>query len=204
MILEQPLLNLVRLDTFDGVTWVPWAGAVRSLTVQRGGQRSGPVSTVKPGILSATLVNAGDPLAEGVLKPNLPIRMVTPYTTLDDFDAPYAGLSLDERDALWAGSTLNDLANEAVELVTIFTGRIHDLNSAYLLDKSTGATTTTVTITASDAVASHANVTRYGAVTEGGVERETWAARIIRLAASSVTEIEPPADDSPIVRYAIG
>lgn len=86
---------------------------------------------------------------------------------------------------------------------TVFTGRIVDLSSKYRVDKRTGKRTTLVTLTAADSVRSHSAVTRYGAVTAGGVGYETWAQRINRLVLSAQTSVNPPADDSPIVRYAI-
>lgn len=86
---------------------------------------------------------------------------------------------------------------------TVFTGRVVDIFVSYKLDKQSGKSTTIVTFTAADSVRSHSAITRFGAVTDGGVGYESWAQRIIRLAASSATEVNPPADDSPIVRYAI-
>jgi hypothetical protein len=86
---------------------------------------------------------------------------------------------------------------------TVFTGRFVDLYTAHKLDKSTGKFTRLVTIVAADSVRSHAAVTRHGAVTSGGAGFETWAQRIARLASSAVTTVNAPADDSPIVRYAI-
>lgn len=87
---------------------------------------------------------------------------------------------------------------------TVFTGRIVDLSTTYKLNKSTGDTTTVVSLIAADSVRSHAAIKRNGAVTSGGVGYETWATRIIRLSTSALTDVNEPADDSPIVRYAIG
>lgn len=87
--------------------------------------------------------------------------------------------------------------------VAFYTARILDLDTVYRLNKRTAKTTTLVTLVAVDAVSNHANITRYGAVTPGSVGYETWANRIIRLAESSATPINPPTDDNPIVRYAI-
>ena len=86
---------------------------------------------------------------------------------------------------------------------SIFRGRIVDLATAYKLDKKSGKKTTFVTVIAADAVRAHGAVTRYGAVAAGGVGYETWAQRINRLVLSAQTDVNPPADDSPIVRYAI-
>ncbi len=85
----------------------------------------------------------------------------------------------------------------------IFTGNILDVDTAYALNKKTGKLSTYVTVTIVDAVAAHTNVTRYGAVTAGGAGYESWANRIIRLAASSTATINPPIDDNPIARYGI-
>jgi len=87
--------------------------------------------------------------------------------------------------------------------IPIFTGAIADLDTAHNFNKTTGEMRSVTTVTAADAVATLNNITRYGAVTPGGGGRETWAARIIRLAASATTPINLPQDDSPIVRYAI-
>lgn len=85
----------------------------------------------------------------------------------------------------------------------IFTGRIVDIDTRYQVDKSTGRKDTFVTISAADSVRDHANTTRYGAVTAGGVGYETWAQRIIRLSSSATTPVETPADDAPIQKYGI-
>lgn len=168
MIAEHPLLGILTLETYDPDTaaWTAWTPDLNQTTIQRGGARNGPTTTVEPGILTARLVNAGDPLAGSTLRPNLPLR-------------------------IRAGEE------------PIFTGRIHDLATTYELDKSSGELTTFVSISASDAVASLANTIRYGAVTDGGIGFETWAQRINRLALSAVTTVDPPGDDSPIVRYSL-
>lgn len=170
MIHEQPITNLLAFESYDAATatWIGWTGALRALGATRGGKRAGVTATVEVGILSAELVNAGDPLQDARLAPNVPVRII---------------------------STLN---NEP-----IFTGKLVDLDVDYELDKSTGKTYSITKLAAADAVAAHNNTTRYGAVTDGGAGFESWANRIIRLAASSTTPINPPEDDDPIVRYAI-
>lgn len=170
MIQERAVLDFLLFETSDddGSTWVEWTGDLNSLDVSRGGERSGASSKVEVGTLSAVLINAGDPLAGGELKPNAVVRL-----------------------------------RHRVTGDTVYTGRLVDLSTVYRLDKQTGKTTTVVSFTAADSVRSHQAITRYGAVTAGGVGYETWAQRIIRLSASAVTDVNPPADDSPIVRYAI-
>lgn len=81
----------------------------------------------------------------------------------------------------------------------IYTGRVSDISMTHTLDKQRNVSVTRVSILATDAVAAHAATTRYGAISDP----ETWAQRITRLAASALTEVELPPDDSPIVRYAI-
>jgi hypothetical protein len=170
LILEQPVVAFLVFETSDddGDTWVEWTGALNTVESNRGGKRSGASSTVEVGTLTATLINAGDPLDSEDLKPNVKVRLR--HRVTDD---------------------------------TVYTGRIVDLSTAYQLDKQTGETTTLVTLVTADAVRSHSAVTRYGAVTDGGAGFETWALRMNRLAASAMTDVNPPADDSPIVRYAI-
>lgn len=83
----------------------------------------------------------------------------------------------------------------------IFTGWISDIDMAHAIDKRKNRVTTTVTISAVDAVQAHANTTRYGAITSEGFE--TWEARIQRLAASSIVPISAPDVTAPVVRYAL-
>lgn len=85
----------------------------------------------------------------------------------------------------------------------IYTGRINDINTVTLLNKTTGVETDHVNLVAVDGIAALSNTTRYGAVTDGGAGYETWAHRIIRLADSAPAgvDVQAPADDSPIVRY---
>jgi hypothetical protein len=202
MISEQPVLNLLRFDTFDSGVWVPWSAVLNEFEINRGGKRSGVVTTVEPGMLSATLIGA-DPATDSRLRPNVPIRVVTPYTRLDEFDAVNAGMTLDELDALWAGKTLGQFDSAFTPLFPVFTGSVLDLASTFSIDKRTGKKTRVTTLTATDAVQSHAATPRHGAVSSGVDEFETWAQRILRLTSSAVTEVQPPADDSPIVRYAL-
>lgn len=175
MITEIAVLEFLVLETSeDGVDWIEWTGALREIDGGRGGKRSGASTTVEVGFISATLINSGDPLTDSGLKPNLRVR-------------------LRHRDAVDVDE--NPLA--------VFTGRIVDLFTIYRLDKQTGVTTTIVNLTAADSVRSHGAITVAGAVTSGGVGYEQWAARINRLAASALTDVETKTDDLPIVRYAI-
>ena len=89
--------------------------------------------------------------------------------------------------------------NRPVRLVTaigrepIWSGVTNDIDSTYSLNKDTGEMTTFVNLSAVDAVAPLVGTTRYGAVIEGGVQSETWANRINRLALSAPAgvDVEP-------------
>lgn len=94
------------------------------------------------------------------------------------------------------------VADASLPGAIIWTGVISDIETDYDIDKS-GDSVAYVHVSAVDAVSAHKANTRYGAVTDGGVGYERWAARINRLAASSTTPINPPGDDTPIVRYAV-
>ena len=166
MIIERPLTGFLSLQIWadDISDWEDWTDDLSAVQITRGGKRSGVAVSVDPGMLSATLVNAGDPATDGRVRPNAPVRI---------------GLAEPFR--------------------PIFTGRIVDVFTAVTLDKTSGAETLRVSFTATDSAAALANTTRYGVVSEP----ETWAQRIRRLADSVTTDIEPPADDSDFVRYAI-
>ena len=99
--------------------------------------------------------------------------------------------------------------NQSVRLVMastevpVFTGTILDVDVQRVRDAAVQAERLVATVTCVDAVAVLGSRTRYGAVTSGGAGFESWANRIIRLAASSPTDVELPEDDSPIVIYSI-
>lgn len=80
----------------------------------------------------------------------------------------------------------------------IFTGVVQDAHSG-IERVGGGLTRNRITVTAVDAVASHAKNTRYGAVTDGGVGHETWAERITRLGMSSDTPVALP--EEPTTPY---
>ncbi|SDQ11207.1 hypothetical protein [Microbacterium sp. cf332] len=84
----------------------------------------------------------------------------------------------------------------AGDLLPIFTGRIADVFATVTFEKTSGARTLRVTLSAVDSVTAHANTTRYGVISDP----ETWAQRITRLADSALTEVVLPEDDSPLVR----
>lgn len=335
MILESALYPALELETFESGVWTPWLGKANSVSISRGGKRNGISATVGVGTLTCTLINSGDPLAGGSLKPNLPIRIGKPpvgpetvtVAAATVYSQTFEGVANNASNpdswvtvsgtavnTLWGGSPLSQgnysmtvgrtatggaattsrtitgltvglsttvtaiacslapsgttgtigvsgigsattvavsasantnfsytfvptatshtvfltLANGSgsgqvgtwdnivvtrnsylapnpayVAPVPVFTGRIVDVDVDYAMDKSTGSFTTFVTISAADSVRAHAATTRYGAVTSGGAGFESWANRIIRLSTSSTTAINPPADDSPIVRYGI-
>lgn len=83
----------------------------------------------------------------------------------------------------------------------LFTGAISDIDQTFTLDKATGKIITLTTIVAVDAIQSHANTTRSGAIAPGGFER--WESRISRLATSSATDVNVPPVEEPIVRYSL-
>lgn len=203
MINERDVLSLLRFDTFDADTqsWVAWAGGLNSLDIQRGGQRSGVTTTVESGLLTATLVNTANPLTDDRVKPNVPVRVVTPYTSFADFNAQYEGQDFGDFNTLWAGKSFGQFNAAYLPLIPVFTGQVMDIASTFSFDKATGEKTRFVVFTATDAVRPHTSTKRFGAVS--GVGSESWAQRIIRLSSSATTDVETPADDSPIVRYAI-
>ena len=205
MIIEGPVLNLLRFDTYDAdaEAWVPWAEPLNSLEVERGGKRAGVTTTVEPGLLTATLVNAGDPVSDVRVRPNVPVRVVTPYTPVSEFNTVYEGVTVGQFNSLWAGKTVGQFNAAFTPLFPVFTGRVLDIITRFQIDKTTGEKTRFVTVTATDAVQSHSAKTRYGVLSDGDDGYESWASRIMRLAASSATEIQPPGDNSPIVRYSL-
>lgn len=166
MIIERALISILSLQIWadDIEDWEDWTADLAALTITRGGKRNGIAISVDPGLLSATLVNAGNPADDGRVHPNARVRI---------------GLAEPFR--------------------PIFTGRIVDVVTAATFDPRTGTETLRVSFSATDSTAAHSGTTRYGVVSEP----ETWSARIRRLALSAVTDIEPPADDSDVVRYAI-
>lgn len=74
---------------------------------------------------------------------------------------------------------------------SIYLGNIVDINSEYVQNSRTFAIDTYVTITAVDAVQSHANVTVPGITTATGFQR--WEERISALAPFSLTTVNVPA-----------
>lgn len=83
----------------------------------------------------------------------------------------------------------------------LFTGRLHDIATAYPLDKQTGQTRAVVTVTVADAVQIHATTPRYGVVIATGFE--TFESRINRLASSALAPIEVPAVGAAREVYAL-
>jgi hypothetical protein len=76
-------------------------------------------------------------------------------------------------------------------LGAIYTGKIVDINSSYFMNTRDFDIDTYVTITAVDAVQSHANVTVPGVTTTAGFER--WEERIATLAPYALTQVQLPA-----------
>jgi hypothetical protein len=74
---------------------------------------------------------------------------------------------------------------------SIYLGQIADINSSYTLNTTTFQVDTYVTITATDAVQAHANVTVPGVITTAGYQR--WEERIATLAPYAITTVNTPA-----------
>lgn len=77
------------------------------------------------------------------------------------------------------------------DLGSIYLGQIADINSEYTLNTQTFSIDTYVTITAVDAVQSHANVTVPGVTTAAGYHR--WEERIDYLEPYAITTVNVPA-----------
>lgn len=85
-------------------------------------------------------------------------------------------------------------------LSELFTGRVVDVASNYVLNKSTGRLRSIVTVTVADAVKIHAETPRYGVQLSAGFE--TFESRIGRLAGSALAPVEAPAEGAPREVYA--
>lgn len=70
MIREHPAIDLLDLEVFDGIEWVRWTEPLTGVSIQRGGKRDGVTQSVDVGTLTATFVNAGDPLISEVTIPD--------------------------------------------------------------------------------------------------------------------------------------
>lgn len=92
MIAEQPVIEfLVFESSGDGESWDEWTGSLLNVSGTRGGLRSGATSTVEVGQLTFTLRNAGDPIEDERLGPNLRVRVRHRVTG----DAVFTGRILD-------------------------------------------------------------------------------------------------------------
>lgn len=77
------------------------------------------------------------------------------------------------------------------DLGSVYVGNIVDINSQYFMNARDFDIDTYVTITAVDAVQSHANIIVPGVVTTAGFQR--WEERIATLAPYAITTINTPA-----------
>lgn len=102
--------------------------------------------------------------------------------------------------ALWDDVELVENIPAVETREPIFTGRVAHIQSNYPLNKETGKSRTSVTVTVADAVQIHGSTMRYG-VDLGAETNETFEDRIERLEASANAPVEIPAVGAPIVRY---
>lgn len=96
----------------------------------------------------------------------------------------------------YPGQAVRVVSHNGSEKTPIFTGRIAYFGSVYPMDKSTGKTTTRVTVTVADAVQIHGSTMRYG-VDLGEDLFETFEERIERLEGSANAPVEVPEVGAP-------
>ena len=96
----------------------------------------------------------------------------------------------------WDDVSLTWEVPEVDNRARLFTGRISDFGSMYVMDKSTGQSRAVVTVNVADAVKIHASTTRYG-VDLGAATNETFEARIARLEGSANAPVEVPVVGAP-------
>jgi len=181
-IVERALLNRVDVQITDtasafilGSSWLdggaklgasgsaPWRSVtakVTNITSRRGGVREGITIRNKPGMLSITL------------RDTLPDPRNSPYN-----------LDMPMRLCVNVGTVAAPVWHP------LFTGRIRDVASQQVAMPH-GPPEYFTTVTVLDAVASHDEITRYGAMPPTGYE--SFTARIERLAQSAVEAVEPP------------
>lgn len=151
-----------RLGATSAAPWVSVTADVTNISSRRGGVRDGLTVRNKPGLLSITL------------RDTLPDPRYSPYNR----DMPMR--------------LCVNIGTDAVPVWhPLFTGRIADVTSQQVAMPN-GPPEYFTTVTALDAVASHDEITRYGAMPESG--SESFRSRIARLAQSAKEAVVLPVD----------
>ena len=151
----------VRVQNKTTLAWTEIMSAGNEIQIERGGTT---------GVLGLDSVNAG--LATFVL-----------YNSLD----PAVVSTLQPKQLIQLYST----QFATPDLGSIYLGNVVDINSSYMMNPLTLEIDTYVSITAVDAVQSHANVNVPGVVTSAGFQR--WEERIATLAPYALTSVNVPA-----------
>lgn len=151
----------VRVQNKSTLAWTEIMSAGNELQIQRGG-------TV--GVLGLDSVQVG-------------IATLVLYNSLD----PAVVATLSPKMLIQVYSTQFATPDEG----SVYLGQIADINSSYTLNTTTFQVDTYVTITATDAVQAHANVTVPGVTTTAGYQR--WEERIATLAPYAITTVNTPA-----------
>ena len=151
----------VRVQDRTTLVWTEIMSAGNEIQIERGG-------TV--GVLGLDSVNAGT-------------LSMTLYNSLD----PALVSTLKPRMPIQVYSTLYATPDEG----SIYVGNIIDINSEYFMNNRLFDIDTYVTITAVDAVQSHANIVVPNVVTAAGFHR--WEERITYLEPYAITDVAIPA-----------
>lgn len=151
----------VRVQNLTTLVWTEIMSAGNEVQIERGG-------TV--GVLGLDSVNAGT-------------LSMTLFNSLD----PATVATLKPRMPIQVYSTQFDTPDEG----SIYLGNIVDINSEYFLNERNFGIDTYVTITAVDAMQSHANVVVPGVVTAAGYHR--WEERIDYLEPYAINTVNVPA-----------
>lgn len=150
----------VRVQDKSTLAWTEILADGNEMQIQRGGS---------VGVLGIGSVNAG-------------ILQLVLYNALD----PATVATLSPKMKVQVYST--EFATP--DLGSVFVGNITDIGSNYVKNKKTGDLDVYVTLTAVDAVQSHANVIVPGVVTTAGYQR--WEERIATLAPYALTTVTVP------------
>lgn len=151
----------VRVQDKSTLVWTEILSAGNELRINRGGS---------VGVLGLDSLNVGT--AELVL-----------YNTLD----PAVVSTLSPKMLIQVYS--NQFAS--ADAGSIYLGQISDITSDYVMNRDTFQIDTYVTITATDAIQAHSNVTVQSITTAAGYER--WEERIATLAPYAITTVNSPA-----------
>lgn len=112
MTVDRAVVEFLVFETSDdGVSWTEWTDALLGVDIERGGSVSGVAAQVEVGVMTATLVNEGNPLDGGTIQPNAIVRVRHLVTDDPIFTGRLRDLGVAyERDAV---------TGELVELVTV-------------------------------------------------------------------------------------